>query len=130
MFSFNQIYISHWTYINKIFESYIAETHSFDLETHSFCFLGLTNTNESVGKPCLINLFLNFLTIRNKFNAFGLFKEMMKELSFEHEIVIIYFLQLPDQIFFTNNQSDHLLSYSLSDLFYCTLKLHFTIALS
>ena len=82
MFSFNQIDISHWTYIDKIFESNVAETHGFDLKTDSFCFLGLTNTNESVGKPCLINLFLDFLTIRNEFNAFCLFKEMVKELSF------------------------------------------------
>jgi len=59
----NEVNVSYWTDVDKILETDITEAHSLYLEINPLGLLGLSDANESVGKPGFVYFFLYFFPI-------------------------------------------------------------------
>ena len=91
---FNEVNTADWTYIHKVFEADVAETQSLDLKAHSLRLFRLPYSDKSIGQNNLIDFLLYFLAAGDNLYTFGLLQKMVIEITLQHEVVFIDFLQL------------------------------------
>lgn len=112
-FALQQVYVSDWAQIDKILKCVEGKAKSFNLKVEPFdVLLPVIKPNKSIWQINLVNFLLCLLFLGYGFNSFGFLEEVMVEVTFKHQVVVIQFFELFDQVFLFDDEIYHLLSHN------------------